>query len=224
MENFFTKAFENLTPTERESFYRTVIMQDTSDYAEKLRLEYYSKKFKSMGKNVKIGANVKIVNPEYISVGDNTQIGNDVTLIARGEGGITLGNNVLIQERVYLDTQTAEWGYITVGDNTYIGTGTTLFGHVGLEIGKYCLLAQNITLTPYSHKFQNPSDYIVNQGGNMKKVTIGDDVYIGMGVNVTYLGNIGKGSVIGAGSTVVKEIPPYSVAVGVPAKVIKERK
>ena len=58
----------------------------------------------------------------------------------------------------------------------------------------------------------------------MQKVVIGDDVYIGMGVKVTYLGNIGEGSVIGAGSTVVKPIPPYSVAVGTPAKVIKERK
>ena len=224
MEKFFTNAFENRTDTERESFYRTVIMQDVSDYAQKLRYEYYKAKFKHMGKNVKIGANVKILNPQFISVGDDVEIGNDTTLIARGEGGITIGDKVLIQERVYLDTQTAEWGYITVGDSTYIGTGATMFGHVGLEIGKYCLIGQNLTLTPYSHKFADPNRYIVEQGGHMEKVTIGDDVYIGMGSTVMYSGNIGKGSIIGAGSTVVKPIPPYSIAVGCPAKVIKERK
>ena len=224
MEKFFTNAFENLTTEERESFYRTVIMQDTSAYAQKLRLEYYSKKFKHMGKNVKIGANVKILNPEFISVGDNVEIGNDATLIARGKGGIAIGNNVLIQERVYLDTQTEEWGYITVGDNTYLGTGATMFGHVGLEIGEYCLIGQNVTLTPYSHKYEDPSRRIVEQGGHMQKVVIESDVYIGMGVNVMYSGSIGKGSIIGAGSTVVKPIPPYSIAVGSPAKVIKERK
>jgi len=47
--------------------------------------------------------------------------------------------------------------------------------------------------------------------------------YIGMGVNVVYTGSIGDGSVIGAGSVVVKEIPPYSVAIGIPAKVTKKR-
>ncbi|MBR6737325.1 MAG: hypothetical protein IKL82_03055 [Clostridia bacterium] len=224
MEKFFTNAFNNLTDSERESFYRTVIMQDPSPYAEKLRVEYYSKKFKKMGENVKIGPNVRIVNPEYISVGSGVEIGANVTLIARGKGGITLGDNVLIQERVYLDTQTEEWGYITVNNNSYIGTGATIFGHVGLEMGSHCLIGQNVTLTPYSHKYEDPSRLIVEQGGNMQKVVIGNDVYIGMGVNVMYSGSIGDGSIIGAGSTVVKPIPPYSVAVGSPAKVIKERK
>ena len=58
---------------------------------------------------------------------------------------------------------------------------------------------------------------------NAKKVTIGNDCYIGMGVCIMYTGDIGDGSVVGAGSTVVKPIEPYSVAVGCPARVIKKR-
>ena len=208
----------------RESFYKTVFMNDDSEYAAKLRLEYYRTKFKSMGENVYIGKGVTIVNPEFISVGNNVEIKNDVTLIARGEGGITLADGVRIQERVYLDTERVNTGYINVGKNVYIGTGTTLFGHMGLEIGDDCLLAQNIQLTPYTHIFDNHNSIINSQGGHCKKVTIGRDVYIGMRAAIMYSGDIGEGSVIGAGSVVVKPIPPYSVAVGCPAKVIKERK
>ena len=224
MDKFFTNAFNNMDDESRESFYKTIFMNDDSEYAAKLRLEYYRTKFKSMGENVYIGKGVNIVNPQFITVGNNVEIKNDVTLIARGEGGITLSDNVRLQERVYLDTERVTDGYITIGEGVYIGTGTTLFGHKGLEIGNDCLLAQNITLTPYSHIFDDPNRIIYSQGGHCEKVTIGNDVYIGMRAAVMYSGNIGDGSVIGAGSTVVKPIPPYSVAVGSPAKVIKERK
>ena len=86
------------------------------------------------------------------------------------------------------------------------------------------MLAQNITCTPYSHIFSDKTSNIITQGGYSKKVIIGRDVYIGMGVDIMYSGDIGDGSVVGAGSVVVKPIPPYSVAVGNPAKIIKERK
>jgi galactoside O-acetyltransferase len=198
-------------------------MNDDSEYAAKLRVEYYRAKFKSMGENVTIGKGVNIINPQYISVGDNVQISDGCTLIARGEQGITLSDGVRLQHRVYLDTERTVDGYIKIGKGVYIGTGTTLFGHMGLEIGDDCLLAQNITLTPYSHIFDDPNRIIYSQGGHCKKVTIGNDVYIGMGCCVMYSGDIGEGSVIGAHSTVVKPIPPYSIAVGTPAKVIKKR-
>ncbi len=223
MDKFFTEAFEKMDDEARESFYKTVFLNDDSEYAAKVRNDYYKTKLKHMGENVQIGKGVKFVNPEYISLGDNVRICDDVTLIARGEGGITLGNGVWLNERVYLDTESADTGYIKIEDKVYIGTGTTLFGHKGLEIGDNVLLAQNITLTPYSHIFDDPERNIITQGGHSEKVTIGRDSYIGMGVDIMYSGNIGEGSVVGAGSVVVKSIPPYSVAVGNPAKVIKKR-
>ena len=223
MDKFFTEAFEKMDDEARESFYKTVFLNDDSEYAAKVRNDYYKTKLKNMGENVQIGKGVKFVNPEYISLGDNVRICDDVTLIARGEGGITLGNGVWLNERVYLDTESADTGYIKIEDKVYIGTGTTLFGHKGLEIGDNVLLAQNITLTPYSHIFDDPERNIITQGGHSEKVTIGRDSYIGMGVDIMYSGNIGEGSVVGAGSVVVKSIPPYSVAVGNPAKVIKKR-
>ena len=224
MDDFFSKAYENLSADDKEEFYKSVFMNMRGETGYKLRADYYRTQLKSMGENVRIGAGVKIINPQYISLGDNVSISDGVTLIARGEKGITIGNRVTLKDRVYLDTENADVGYITVADKVYIGTGTTLFGHVGLEIGEYCLLAQNITITPYSHIFEDPDTPIIKQGGHMDKVVIGRDSYLGMNVCVLYSANIGEGSVIGSGSVVVKPIPSFSVAVGNPAKVIRERK
>ena len=206
-----------------ESLALTLIMNDNSRYSHLNRCEYYSNKLKKAGKGLKIGKGVKIVNPEYIEIGDNVTISDDVTIICRGKGGIKIDDNVTLCERVYLDTERAEDGYIHIGKNVYIGTCTTLFGHVGLEIGDHSLLAQNITITPYSHIFDDPDQIIAVQDGHTRRVTIGRDCYIGMGVCVMYSADVGEGSVVGAGSVVVKPIPPYSVAVGNPAKVIKKR-
>ncbi len=219
---FFKEKYDKMTEAEKEDFLKVLFMNSDTEYAEETRVEYYKQKLKSLGENVKIGKNVKFVNPELISIGANTVIMDDVTIIARESTYIEIGEGVHLCERVYLDTE-HKGGYIEIKDNVYIGTGTTLFGHEGLEIGEYSLLAQNITLTPYSHIFDDPDDVIINQGGHSEKVTIGRDCYLGMGVCVMYSGNIGDGSVVGAGSTVVKPIPPYSIAVGTPAKVIKKR-
>ena len=224
MDNFFTKAFENAPDEVKESIYKDLILNNNSDYCKQLRMQYYKKVLKHMGENVYIDKDVKITNPQWVSLGDNVTIHSGAVLLARGEGGITIGNNSRIKDNVLLDTETADRGYIKIANNVYIGTGTTLFGHNGLEIGEFSLIAQNVTCTPYSHIFTDPNSTIYGQGGHSKKVTIGPDAYIGMGVDIMYSGDVGKGSVVGSGSVVVKPIPPYSVAVGNPAKVIKERK
>ena len=221
MDHFFTNAFNALT--DKEDFYKTIFMNSHSNEAKELRKQYYGTQLKSMGKNVQFGAGVKIINPQFISIGNDVKIGDGATLIARGEGGITIGNNVNINDRVYLDTESKDKGYISIGNRVYIGTGTTLFGHKGLEIGDYCLLAQNITITPYSHIFESTDKVIIEQGGHSKKIVIGKDCYIGMNVSILYSADIGNGSVVGAGSVVVKPLPPYSVAVGNPAKIIRKR-
>ena len=219
---FFTERFNSLNEQEREAFYKSVFMNMEGDNAAEARNLYYKEKLKSMGEGVYIGRGVKIVNPQFISLGSNVTINDGCTLIATNEAGISIADGASLKDRVYLDTETAE-GYIKIGQAVYIGTGCMLHGHQGLEIGDHSLLAQNITITPYSHKFDDCNDTIIKQGGHTRKVTVGRDCYIGMGCCLVYSADIGDGSVVGSGSVVVHTIPPYSVAVGVPAKVIRER-
>jgi len=222
-KRFFTDIFNNLAPEEQENFYKTVLMNMDSPFAMEKRIEYYRTQLRHLGKNVKIGCGVEITNPQYVSLGDNVQIGNNCVLIASSEKGITLDDGAKSKYGVYLDTESPETGYVKIGKRVYIGTGCCLHGHEGLEIGDDSLLAQNITITPASHKFENPDRTIYSQGAYTRKVTIGRDCYIGMNSCICYSADIGEGSVVGAGSVVVHTIPPYSVAVGVPARAIRKR-
>jgi len=222
-KDFFANTYSQLTKKEKEEYHKTVFMNMDSPFAMEKRIEYYRTILKYMGKNVKIGCGVKVTNPQYISFGDNVEIGSGCVLIASSEKGITLDDGARLKYGVYLDAETPDKGYIKIGKRVYIGTGCCLHGHEGLEIGDNALLAQNITITPYSHKFDDPDKIIYSQGGYQRKVTIGRDCYIGMNVCVIYSADVGEGSVVGAGSVITKTIPPYSVAVGVPARVIRKR-
>ena len=222
MASFFTDAFQHLPPDEAEAFYRTVFMQMDSPYGAEMRRQYYRSQLRKMGEDVTIGCGVKIVNPQYVTLEDRVSLDDHCTLFARSERGITLGEGTQLKYGVYLDTEGGE-GYIETGKRVYLGTGCCLHGHRGLEIGDDALFAQNITITPYSHIFEDPARPIIQQGGHTRKITIGKDCYLGKNVCVLYCADVEDGAVVGAGSVVVHTIPANSVAVGVPAHVIRKR-
>lgn len=87
----------------------------------------------------------------------------------------------------------------------------------GVRIGAHCMIIGG------NHRFSDPSTPIHKQGIEPKPIMICDDVWIGGNVNIIAGVTIGSGCVIGAGSVVTHDIPPMSVAVGAPAKVIKKR-
>ncbi|TMU84149.1 CatB-related O-acetyltransferase [Bacillus sp. BHET2] len=113
---------------------------------------------------------------------------------------------------------------IRVGRNTYINGGYLLAGKTSrISIGESCLISYNVHLRTDMHKFLDKEIEIINQGDLEKNIVIGNDVWIGFGVQVMPGVKIGNGAVIGAGSIVTKDIPDYAVVAGVPAKVIKYR-
>lgn len=112
-------------------------------------------------------------------------------------GGITLGDNCTLH--LYSIVQ----GSVTMGD--------------GVRIGPHCVFHAS------EHVFSTRSVPIYKQGVTARGITIGSDVYIGANVTVLDGVNIGNGVVLAAGAVVTKDIPPYSIAGGVPARVIKER-
>jgi len=115
-------------------------------------------------------------------------------------------------------------GWIKIGSYCTINRFTILGGHGGLEIGNNVLIAPNVTINAQNHIFEDPDIPIWKQGISKKGIKIEDDVWIGAGVIILDGVTVGKGSVIGAGAVVSRNIPPYSVAVGVPARVVKRRK
>jgi acetyltransferase-like isoleucine patch superfamily enzyme len=112
---------------------------------------------------------------------------------------------------------------IKIGKNSSLNQGVIIDGTGGVEIGSGVRIAAYTMINTADHEFKERDSNIAEQGFVLGKVIIEDDVWIGGGAMINKGVRIGKGSVIGAGSVVTRDIPPYSIAVGVPCKVIGTR-
>ena len=108
---------------------------------------------------------------------------------------------------------------LKIGSNSYWGTGTFINAYGGVEIGDNVLIAPYCFIHSANHNFEDVTLPIAKQGHRKGKVIIESDCWIGAHSIILPNTRIGKGTVIGAGSVVTKNIPPYSVAMGNPCKV-----
>lgn len=114
-------------------------------------------------------------------------------------------------------------GSVLISKNTFIGEYVIIYGHGGVEIGSNTLIAMHTCILSSNHTIPSKNEKIRYNPDILLPTKIGSDVWVG--ANCTILGgvNIGDGAVIGAGSVVTKDVPPYAIVVGNPAKVIKDR-
>ena len=113
---------------------------------------------------------------------------------------------------------------LSIGEKGSINNGAWINAMGGVKIGNHVLIGPYVIIHSGNHKFDRLDIPIQEQGWNKLGVIIGDDVWIGANAIVLPGVTVGKGSVIGSGAVVTRDIPPYSVAVGIPAEVIKSRK
>jgi acetyltransferase-like isoleucine patch superfamily enzyme len=114
-------------------------------------------------------------------------------------------------------------GSLRVGDRVVFGGSNTVNGYLDIDIGTDCIFADWIYVTDFDHRYKDPETRIQDQGIRISPVRVGEDCWIGEKASILRGSDIGRGSVIGAQTVVKGEIPAYSVAVGVPARVIKRR-
>ncbi len=143
----------------------------------------------------------------------------DVTC-RRGLGHMELGRWVWIGHH---DAIRCHEGSVRIGDRVVFGSGVTVDAYLDVEIGEDCLLADSVLVTDFDHRYDDPATPIRKQGIVKSRVRIGADCWIGAKATVLRGSTIGRGSVIGALSVVKGDIPPYSVAVGNPARVVRKR-
>lgn len=111
-------------------------------------------------------------------------------------------------------------GDVIIGNETRIGIGNVLIGPV--TIGNNVILAQNIVLSGLNHEYRDVNIPIHKQPVSTSPIVVENECWIGSNAVITAGVTIGKHSIVAAGSVVTKSIPPYSVAVGNPARVIKQ--
>ena len=138
---------------------------------------------------------------------------NNVGLKIELQGSNSIFENVLIQGS----------GNLFVGERTFIGSFTVIGVNEKIVIGKDVMIAQSVSIRDTDHSFERINMPMIKQGITTAPITIEDDVWIGHGAVITKGITIGTGAIIGANAVITKDVIPYAIMGGVPAKLIRYR-
>lgn len=208
-----------------------------------IRRSLYRFLFARFGSSIRIHGGVTIKQPQGINLGHSVNLHRGVCLENDDRATIDLGNRVSLgmgtalrterNSRIDLhtgvifdrgvDLRSLKNGRVEIGSHTYVGPYTCIAGPGPIRIGRNCLIASHCGIYGNQHKFDDLQYPIKDQGITYDGIEIGDDCWLGCGVKILDGIRIGRGSIIGAGAVVTKDIPSYAIAVGVPAKVIARR-
>jgi acetyltransferase-like isoleucine patch superfamily enzyme len=134
---------------------------------------------------------------------------------------ISFGSGTVVSPFAVIQTQ---GGRIQFGKKCALGSFNQISaGIVGIFVGDYVRIGPSVTLLGGSRHFSKRDLLILNQGSSDKGLEIGNDVLIGAGAVILPGCKIGEGAVIGAGCVVNKDIPPYCIMAGVPARIVGQR-
>lgn len=190
-----------------------------------LRGKLYPRLFRHVGRGVIFGRNVSLLHPNRIIIGDRVIVSDGVSLGGRcsEEIGITIGNDVVIGPDVGISTKN---GRVTIGNNVNISHGASIGAIDGTEvdIGDYVLIAPYTYIGGVRYRTDRIDIPIALQGLDPHGgVRIGKNAWLGTRSIVLDGNSVGHDAIVGAGAIVTHDVPPFGVAVGMPAKVIRMR-
>ena len=136
------------------------------------------------------------------------------------EGRLEVGAQAVFEPGVWLTAMAP--GRIRIGGGTFLNMGVQIAAVELVEIGEHCMFANGCFITDGNHRFDDPEKPVPWQGFTSKGPTrVGDNVWCGANVVITSGVTVGERCVIGANSVVTEDIPPFSIAAGAPAKVLR---
>lgn len=212
------------------SLLESMVINTPGPLGRVLRARFWRYRLKHMGRGVKIDIGVRIVNPEYVSIGDNTWIDNYVVILAGppslGDGPVYIKSNP--------DYMGAS-GEVVIGRNVHVANFVVIQGHGGLCIGDDTGIASGSLLYSMSHHHSNlvdrtdPRKYAFtpmvprsDQSLVLGPIVIGRRSAIGLRSIVLPGVTVGDGSWVASGSVVSKPVPKNALAAGNPATLVKE--
>ncbi len=158
--------------------------------------------------------------PENVIIGNDVIIGGDIDIRNRENGKIIISDNVVIDHNCRFVA--ANNATITIGLHSKIGSNNTYNCGASLTIGEKCVTAGMVYINTSDHMFLK-SACILDQGYTHAPVVLEDDVWIGGNVVINKGITLGKGAIVGANAVVTKDLPAYSINIGIPAKTIRYR-
>lgn len=166
---------------------------------------------------------VRVRFADHVRLGRNVYIDQGVYLHACPQG-IEIGDNSFVMHGAVLHVynfRDLPHAFIRIGHDSLIGELNVLRGQGGITIGDRVYTAPMVQLLAVNHVYADPNRPMVEQGITAEGIVVEDDVWIGAGAIITDGVRIGKGAVVAAGAVVTKDVPPHTVAGGVPARVLK---
>lgn len=146
-----------------------------------------------------------------------------------------VGNEVVLGENVVITKDVKLVGSVFIGRGTFINSPANIYGSLAapIKIGAFCSIAEFVFIISGDHNLESPSTYQNSSGhyskvfaknaGISKPINIGNDVWIGAHAIILSGVTVGNGAVIAAGAVVTKDVEPYAIVAGVPARTIKYR-
>jgi len=162
--------------------------------------KYTLSEFKAIAVNAIIEEGVLIFHPENITIGNNVYIGHNTIL------------------KGYYRNE------MVIGDHTWVGQGCFFHSAGGIEIGRAVGIGPMVKILTSHHKEDESNIPVIFNELESKGVVLEDGCDVGVGSILLPGITIGEGSIIGAGSVVTKDVPPYHVVSGVPARIMRKRK
>jgi len=169
---------------------------------------------------------VRILHAKHLRLGRGVYVDHGVYLHAL-PGGISIGDRTVVMHNAILHVfnfRGLPHAGITIGRDCFVGEANVIRGQGGVTIGNDVYTGPLVQVLAVNHVYADPDTPIREQGITAQGIVIEDDVWLAAGAIVLDGVRIGRGSVIGAGAVVVDDIPPFSIAVGSPARVVKDRR
>lgn len=182
--------------------------------------------FKKSGRMTFIGRNVKISAKKHISCGSGLTVEDNCLINALCKNSVRIGENFSLGRNSIIECTGVirELGEsLEIGDNVGIAANAFISVRGNVKIGDSAIFGPGVKLFSENHIFTDRNTPIYLQGASRQGIEIGEDCWIGANAVILDGVKIGKGCVIAAGAVVNKDIPDYSIAGGVPAKIIGTR-
>jgi len=134
--------------------------------------------------------------------------------------------SIRIEDHCWIEQASVLWafgGSIRIAPSVFLGPCVVIYGHGGVEIGERTLVSMHCSIVSSNHGVPRADKKIRDAPDQPLPTRIGRDCWLGAGVRVLGGVTVGEGCVIGAGAVVTRDLPPFSIAVGLPARVVGSR-
>jgi len=184
---------------------------------------FYPFLFKKVGKGVSFGRSITLRHPYKISIEDDVVIDDFCVLDAKGlnNKGIRIGKNIFIGRGSILSCKN---GDIILEKNVVVGFNSEIFSGSRVFVGENTLISAYVYIIGGGHDYSRVDVPILEQEKPSHGIKIEKNCWIGAGAKIFDNVTVGKDTIIAAGSVVTKNLPAFSIAAGIPARVAKSRK